>query len=318
MRRALIVGIDAYERAPLHGCVNDAKLIESVLRTNQDGSPNFECKTVTAPDQSVTRSSLMSDLRSLFENPADVAVFHFSGHGTFNVLGGFLVTQDTARFDEGIRMQDVLDLANRARANKTVAEIFIMLDCCHSGAFGNDPDAAAKAELAEGISILTAATDSQIAMEREGSGVFTSLFVDAVSGGAADVLGRVTVAGTYAYIDQALGAWDQRPLFKSHVSRLLPLRQCEPAVPNDTLRLLPKFFEKADAERALDPSYDPELEPFHEEHQEIYAHLQRLRNAKLLVPVGAPSLYHAAERSKACALTALGRYYWRLASEGRI
>ena len=42
MRRALIVGIDDYPKAPLTGCVNDATAIAGLVEAHgDDGSPNF-------------------------------------------------------------------------------------------------------------------------------------------------------------------------------------------------------------------------------------------------------------------------------------
>ena len=100
--------------------------------------------------------------------------------------------------------------------------------------------------------------------------MFTSLVCEALSGGAADVCGKATVASTYAFVDQALGVWDQRPLFKSHVSKLISLRNCPPAVPLEILRLLPRDFKTATDEFPLDPSYEPDAEPRHAEHEGIF------------------------------------------------
>ena len=51
-----------------------------------------------------------------------------------------------------------------------------MLDCCHSGALGQLPainnDAAM---ITEGVTILSASRESEVAMERGGGGLFTSL-----------------------------------------------------------------------------------------------------------------------------------------------
>jgi hypothetical protein len=90
-------------------------------------------------------------------------------------------------------------------------------------------------------------------------------------------LGAVTAAGVYSYVDQALGPWDQRPLFKAHVSTLVPIRQCRPAVPLDVLRRIPEWFAQPDAELPLDPSYEPEVEPHDVEKEKVFGHLQRLR-----------------------------------------
>jgi hypothetical protein len=120
------------------------------------------------------------------------------------------------------------------------------------------------------------------------------------------------------FVDQALGAWQQRPLFKSHVSKLISLRNCAPAVPFESLRLLPRYFKTPREEFSLDPSYEPDAEPHHREHEAIFGDLQKYRAARLLEPIGEEHMYYAAMNSKACRLTALGRYYWHLADSGKI
>jgi hypothetical protein len=315
MRKALLVGIDAYPAAPLSGCVADAQLMEKVLATNEDGSPNFACRVLTAPHNRVERTDLKQALEQLFRDKVDVALLHFSGHGTVNNLGGYLVTQDAKRYDEGVAMTDVLTLANNSKAE----EVVIFLDCCHSGALGQIPSVDnEKAVLREGVSILTASRDSQVAVEKSGHGLVTAMVSDGLLGGAADVCGDVSIAALYAYVDQRLGPWDQRPLFKSHVSTLTPLRKCRPQIDIDFLRSLPALFVAPDYEYPLDPSYEPTAEPKHAEHERVFGQLQRLRAARLVVPIGEEHMYFAAMNSKACALTPLGRHYWHLAKAGRI
>ena len=317
MRRALVIGIDSYPNAPLAGCVTDANTMRRLLSAHEDGSPNFDCRLVTGPPSEITRASLRREVEQLFEHEADVALLYFSGHGTENNLGGYLVTPDAMRYDEGIPMTDILTLANRSPVHEGV----VILDCCHSGALGQIPaidDKNALAYLREGVSVLTASRATQVAMEAGGAGVFTSLVASALDGGAADVVGSVTVAAIYAYVDQALGSWDQRPLLKAHVSRLTSLRKCQPAVPLQTLRRFQQWFPTPDAELPLNPSYEPDVEPHHPEHEATFAELQKCRAAKLVEPVGEEHMYYAAMRSRSCRLTPLGRYYWRLANEGRI
>jgi len=128
----------------------------------------------------------------------------------------------------------------------------------------------------------------------------------------------VAVASIYAFVDQALGAWQQRPLFKSHVSKLISLRNCTPALPLETLRLLPRYFKTPTEEFPLDPSYEPDAEPHHPEHERVFGDLQKYRAARLLEPVGEEHMYYAAVNSKSCRLTVLGRYYWHLANSGKI
>lgn len=312
---ALLVGIDDYPTAPLAGCINDATRMHELLHRHHDDSPNFECRKLLAPDENVTRATLKQAVEKLFERQADVALFFFAGHGTANNLGGYLVTQDAKKYDEGLSMADVLTMANNSPARERI----IILDCCHSGAMGQLPAVNNNAAmLKEGVSILSACRESEVSVEKCGGGLFTSLVSDALGGGAADVCGKVTIAGIYAYVDEALGGWDQRPLFKIHVSKLVPLRTCASAVDLSVLRLLPKYFKSPSDEYALDSSYEPTATPRHSEHEEIFGHLQRLRAARLITPVGEDHLYYAAINSKSCRLTALGVHYWHLANSGNI
>lgn len=319
MRRALCVGIDEYAFGPLHGCVSDAERVQAVLAKNQDGSPNFECKTLVAPigsgQSAVTRTILREHVSRLFKDPAEVALLHFSGHGTVNNLDGYLVTQDAKKYDEGVGMGEVLKLANDSKAD----EVVILLDCCFSGNLGSAPIVDnSKAFLREGISILTAGRGDQPSVETGGGGVFTSLVVDALDGGAADLLGAVSAPAIYAYVEAALGAWDQRPLFKSHVSRVLVLRSCFPPVDRAVLRELPKLFPLPAEDMPLNPSYECTSEDQDPEKVVVFGDLQRLVRARLVTPVGVQHMYDAAVQSKACRLTSTGRYYWRLAKDGRI
>lgn len=109
---------------------------------------------------------LRQAISQLFRDAADVALLHFSGHGTVNNLDGYLVTQDAARYDEGVAMGEVLKLANESRAG----EVVILLDCCHSGHLGNLPGIDnTKALVREGVSILTASRGDQPSVEVGGA-----------------------------------------------------------------------------------------------------------------------------------------------------
>src|SRR5207244_5646832 len=194
---------------------------------------------------------LRGSLRKLFVDPADAALFYFEGHGAATDRGGVLVTIDFSRDDEGIPMEEVVRFARDGSHH--IREIFSVIDCCHSGYTGSSWIAPEIDILPRGVSILTASSPSQTAAEKAGAGVFTSLVCDALEGGAADVLGNVTAARIYAYLDQTLGAWDQRPHFKANLSKLEILRFCEPAVALDTLRQIVSIFPKPDHVLALSP-----------------------------------------------------------------
>src|SRR5690606_10369691 len=92
-----------------------------------------------------------------------------------------------------------------------------------------------------------------------GSGIFTTLLVDALTGSAANILGDITPGSVYAHIDQSLGAWEQRPIFKTNVRNFVSLREASPSIALEDLRKIKDFFPYAGFEFKLDPSFEPEL-----------------------------------------------------------
>lgn len=327
MRKALVIGINDYDANSLNGSVNDAVRMHTLLWRHHDDKVNFQSRLWTAPavhvgmakgpsfPAKIDQAALRMTVENFFDDKhCTLAVLYFAGHGLLNKLGGYLVTQGAQKYSEGLSMNDLLTIAQ----NSPILEIVIILDCCHSGAFGQSPTTNGVTTLRDGITILSACSPSGAAREEDNKGVFTTLVGDALDGGAADVQGKVTVASVYAYAEGALGAFEQRPYFKASVAQLSPLRQCLPTVSDEILRRLPEFFKKPSDEYPLDPSHEPDAGLDNPVNQAIFAQLQILRDGQLLVPVGERHLYYAAMRSKQCKLTPLGRLYWRLANEGKL
>lgn len=323
MRIALIVGINYYEHGgPLFGCVDDAHAVQAALERHGDGSVNFDCKllTGTGPSDPVNRSDLKDRVADLFNAQAEIALFYFAGHGHIEATGGYLLASNARRGDEGLSLAEVLTLANASPARNKV----VMLDSCHSGIAGTPPGQASLAALSEGLTVLTASTADQYATEENG-GVFTTLLVDALHGGAANLTGDITPGSVYAHVDQSLGAWEQRPVFKTNVRQFVSLRKVPPPIELEDLRRITEFFPVRGFEFQLDPTFEPELKgrdprmpaPDPENIRKL-AILQRYNRLNLLVPVGAPHMWHAAIQSRACRLTVLGEHYRRLVEKGRI
>jgi hypothetical protein len=315
MRKALVVGINDYPSTPLTGCVNDAHSIASVLETHADGSPNFAVKLLTSPSENINKATLREGIEALFQGDSDVSLLYFSGHGFLKSTGGYIVTQDFQRYDEGISMDEILNIANQSQAKEKI----IIFDCCHSGAFGSPALTGQNtAQLSEGLTVLTASRDSESSLEINGCGVFTSLVVDALKGGAADLRGHITPGSIYAYVDQALGPWDQRPIFKTNVTRFTSLRSISPPVPLPILRKLCDYFPNPQDHHSLDPSYEFTDKSAISENVSIFKDLQKLEGVGLVQPVDEEHMYFAAMNSKSCRLTALGAHYWRLVNERKI
>jgi len=324
MRKALVVGINYYAHGnPLHGCVDDAHRVKSVLERNSDGTLNFGMKLLsgTGPTTPVERSSLREQVQALFADDREIALFYFAGHGHIETTGGYLLTSDSRSGAEGLSLHDIMTLANASKAKNKI----IILDSCHSGIAAANPITPSTSELTEGTTILTASTADQYASEKNDRGVFTTLMIDALEGAGANLVGDVTPGSVYAHIDQSLGPWDQRPVFKTNVKRFISLRKVQPPISLADLQQIAKLFPEPGYVFSLDPSFEPErsgadsgVVPPNPLNTARFAVLQKYNRVGLVVPVDAPHMWHAAMGNKSCKLTILGEHYRRLVSENRI
>lgn len=332
MKRALVVGIDDYEEPNrLNGSVNDARSISEMLERHEDQSRNFDVKCIASDDSIVTTEVLNGALLDLFRpGGADTALFYFAGHGVMKegTEETVLVSQDGTESNWGIKLTDILNLTHQAHTD--IKSKIILIDSCYAGSFGEVPTLGGTAGLSHignGVTILTACDRHGTAAETNGHGKFTDLLLDGLGGAASDVLGRVTPAALYAHVDQTLGAWEQRPIYKANVQNFVTLRNVAPKVRPEVLRKLPEYFPKVDKEYTLDPSYEPrrgeEAErlsdiPVNEDHFQIFRHLQECCSSGLVTPVGCDHMWEAAVFSHGCKLTAVGAHYHRLAKNRKI
>ena len=141
-RTALILGIDQYPHSPLQACGIDARRMQERLGRNYDGSANYRCAVVTDADQRLHRSTMMELMEKVFLSAADEIVLYFAGHGGVDRFGGFILAQDSHDGGTGIRMSEIVTMANRSDASQVV----ILMDCCSASAM------AERDALAEGVS----------------------------------------------------------------------------------------------------------------------------------------------------------------------
>ncbi len=329
MRRALVIGIDKYANKPLSGCEKDAISVASLLEKNGDGSPNFDVRLISSDNSVVSSETIQNALSELFAADADTALLYFAGHGiispTTNV--GYIVSQDGKRGSWGVSLAEILGMANKA--SPKIKSTVIILDSCNSGYAGEVVGLATDqvSVIGTGVTILTACHREGGAAEENGHGLFTSILLDGLSGGASDICGRVTPAAVYSHIDQTLGSWEQRPIYKANVQTFVTLRHVEPKIPPEVLRRLPQYFKNSTDNFKLDPSFEPDRmnipehlrnTPPNEDNVRIFKELQLCNRHGLVVPIDAQHMYYAAINSTACKLTALGAHYRKLAQLNRI
>jgi len=277
------------------------------LERHESGDKNFDVACVYG---NCSRGDLKASIDKCFEDTAETALFYFAGHGMSDQYGEHIVTTDEA----DLSLSEILVIVNNSKCRNKV----VILDSCFSGAMGNQNSPSNTAAIESGVTILTACTRQQVAMECKGHGVFTTLLLAALDGEAADLMGNITPGAIYAFIDKSLGAWGQRPVFKTNVMAFSPLRKVKPPIDVQILQNLAVYFQAEDSPYALDPSYEYTNTQSTDKNIRIMKELQKLERVGLVIPCGTEHMYYAAMESKSCQLTAVGRHYWRLAKEKRI
>lgn len=142
--RALLIGIDAYAKDRLHGCVNDVLAMRRLL------SARFGAKELRLlRDQEATRAAILEGLQWLLDPRAGAwcaRLFHFSGHGTY------LDNQDGREPDGRDEVLCPVDFAfRRARLimDDDLSDLFghappgtrplVIVDACHAGTMLDPP-----------------------------------------------------------------------------------------------------------------------------------------------------------------------------------
>lgn len=322
MRKALCVGIDNYKKInDLHGCVNDANGVKAALERNGDGTLNFSTKLLCATSEAsyITREDLKDAVQNLFRDESEVAVFYYAGHGSYDALGGYLCTSEVEREDQGLSLNDLMGIVSDSPAHNKI----VILDSCFSGRVANLKEMQNYSVLHNGTTILAACDENQYSSEENGHGVFTSLLIEALYGGAMNLLGEVSPGSIYSYIDSSLGGWEQRPVFKANIKQFVSLRKNNPPIAIDELRRITEFFKTPYNEYALDPTYEhdkheADMKDVNLEHEKIFSILQKYVKLNLVIPVNADHMYYAAINHKSCKLTAQGQHYWNLVHKGNI
>ena len=321
MRKALIIGINDYPQNKLRGCKNDAISIRKLLNENEDSSHNFD--TMLLLDEKATYENIQKALDELYENDDEVTILYFSGHGYDDNKDGTFVTVDM----KPILFKDIMSRISMTKCKYNI----VFLDCCHSGKMGNCSAIGDKTVLSNNTVILTACRENEGAIDEilSGHGTFTNLLIGALQGGASDLLGRITPGSIYAYIDQALSSWQQRPYFKANVSAFVSLRSVKKKISVEDLKKGMSYFPTADYEYELDSSYEDtnvKKSRFHKPikpyaaktNVEIFKIFQKMNQNGLLIPKDEDYMYFAAMHSKKIVLTELGKHYWRLCKNERI
>lgn len=242
-KKALIIGNDNYRTvSKLRGCKNDTESIEALLKHNEDGTGNFSTNKFTDLDN----DSIKKEVEQFLNRKSSYALIYYSGHGYIDKDGGYLCGVDAAKGNVGVSMKWLSQTIN----NCDIPEITVILDCCHAGEMFNVSSKEGEfALLKQGVTVLSATTKEDTAAEFCGKGVFTSILAEGLKGAAKDILGNISIAGLYACAENMLSPFQQRPVFKSFVDQITPLRKCIPLISEVDLKKLitSDFFPDVDS-----------------------------------------------------------------------
>lgn len=141
MKKALLVGINAYPTSPLRGCLNDVEDWHKVLTSTGKYAPDNV--RVVADERATTQGirDRMAWLKEGITGPGDEVLFAYSGHGS--------QVRDRGAADElADHMDEILcpvdldwnskvitddDLGEWLKGFPAGTRILVILDCCHSG-----------------------------------------------------------------------------------------------------------------------------------------------------------------------------------------
>ncbi|PHS13268.1 MAG: hypothetical protein COA86_17320 [Kangiella sp.] len=151
-KHALLIGIDRYshmeEQYQLRGCVNDAKLMKSVLIDHFKFS---ESNITELHDAEASQQRILDAMENLVDKieQDDIVVFHFSGHGSQRKsaysdegtgMNSTISTTDTGCEDPFPNLDIIDDVINEwlTRLASKTRYISLTFDCCHSGTITRD------------------------------------------------------------------------------------------------------------------------------------------------------------------------------------
>lgn len=211
-RIAAVIGVNDYKYWPaLSGARNDAEKVAARLKTL-----GFD-EVFELYDKQATRGAILSLLGSKLGEVAgedDLVVIFFAGHGQTETIGGnrkrgYIIPVDATIenvFSTAIPMQKLRELTNRLAAK----HVYYAMDSCYSGlgftrglsiVKPSSTNYISKVTSLRSVQMVTAGGEGEEAIERDGEGIFTRSFLDALEGKAdSNRDGYVTATEIGAYV----------------------------------------------------------------------------------------------------------------------
>lgn len=150
-KHALIVGVDKYgnldPKYELSGCVNDAKLMKSILVDHF----RFDESSITSlHNEDASQDGILAQMNRLADDVGkdDIVLFHYSGHGSTRTSAdpseASGMDSTIMPTDSGRHPKPNLDISDKdinawlERLTRKTRNITLIFDCCHSGTITRD------------------------------------------------------------------------------------------------------------------------------------------------------------------------------------
>jgi eukaryotic-like serine/threonine-protein kinase len=227
-KQALIIGIDRYQSLSQLGCAtNDAEEIASALTL-----PEYDFTISLLTNEQANSEFVKQQISFLLSGNANIKLLYFAGHGISIDNSVYICAQDSTLKSPGI---DLFDLKKQIASTKGV--IFVILDCCHSGA-GDIRDIETIKQLTEGDldrslgdlseGKILIASCGQHEKAQESSklqhGIFTFFLLEGLLGSAANRQGIVTPMSLYDYVSTRMKTeYSLSPILKGEQRGLVVL-----------------------------------------------------------------------------------------------
>ena len=216
---AVVIGVDAYTAMPpLKYAVKDAKSVAAVLERR-----GFEVTLLL--DAEATKSNIE---RTLFKSlpgrlgPNDRVLVFFAGHGISKHEMGYLMPVDAKAEDAAFAGVEMGAL-QEAFANPSMypsKHVLYVADACYSGLALSSRGASVRPKTGSYVGhilrhkvrvALTAGGDDEEVMEKNGHGLFTHQFLEALNGAAdLDQDGIITTAELWPYLSKEVSQASRR------------------------------------------------------------------------------------------------------------
>lgn len=220
-RYAFLVANDAFPSEPrLHALRTPLHAVRGLADVLHSSTPPFA--EVSVVENAASHEVLQKFNRLLNRiGRDDLVLFFYSGHGKPNGDGQLhLATSDTQI--EALESTAVpTERIGRLLKSRSVGRAVVILDCCFSGAAGQDltmgdldSDLQQFVRGGSGRYLIAASTEIEVGLEKAGEtySVFTKHLIDGWKGKADPEHGRITVGNLYRYVhDQVVRESSQTP-----------------------------------------------------------------------------------------------------------